>query len=113
MRINFECVHKNLIILINKLFCLEKEHFQFLDNSKIYVLSDWPPVSPDINIIELCWADLKAGVLSCKPTNIEELWRSCEKQWAMIPVPKIKNIYQSIPTRIQEVLKKKGLNTRY
>jgi len=70
------------------------------------VLSDWPPVSSDINIIEPLWADLKARVSSCRPTNIEELWRSCEEQW-VIPVPKIKNLYQSIPTRIQEVLKKK------
>jgi len=31
----------------------------------------------------------------------------------MIPVPKIENIYQSIPTRIPEVLRKKGVNTRY
>jgi len=76
------------------------------------VLSVWPPVSPDINIIKPLWADLKARVSSCRPTNNEELWKSCEEQWAMIPVPKIKNLYQSIPTRIQEVLKK-GLNTRY
>jgi len=26
----------------------------------------------------------------CSTTNIEELWRSCEKQWAMIPAPKVK-----------------------
>jgi len=51
----------------------------FLDNSKICVLSDWPPVSLDINIIEPLWADLKARVSSCRPTNIEELWRSCEE----------------------------------
>ena len=85
----------------------------FLDNSKICVLSDWPPVSPNINIIEPLWADLKARVSSCRLTNIEKLWRSCEEQWAIIPVPKIKILYQSIPTRIQEVLKKKGLNIRY
>ena len=62
----------------------------FLDNSKICLLSDWSSVSRDINIIGPLWADLKARVSSCKPTNIEELWRSCEEQWVMIPVPKIK-----------------------
>ena len=79
-----------------------------LDNSKICELSDWPSVSPDIIIIQPLWADLKARVSSCRPTNIEELWRSCEEQLAMIPVPKIKNLCQSIPTRILSLILKKS-----
>ena len=64
------------------------------------MLSDWPPVSPDFNIIDPLLADLKVRVSSWRLTNIEELWRSCVEQWA-IPVPLIKNLYRSIPTKIQ------------
>jgi len=56
---------------------------------------------------------LKGRVSRCKPRNIEELWKCCEKQWAMIPDQEIKKLYESIPRRIQAVLMKKGLNTRY
>ena len=36
MRFNFRWVNKNLIILINKLFCLENEHFQFFGYNKFW-----------------------------------------------------------------------------
>ena len=38
---------------------------------------------------------------------------SKKEQWVKIPVPNIKSLYESIPGRIQEVLKKKGLRTSY
>lgn len=85
----------------------------FLDKSKICAISDWPAQSPDLNIIEPLWADLKARVASCRPTNIETLWKISEEQWEMIPVSKIKNLYESMPRRIEEVIKNKGMNTRY
>ena len=85
----------------------------FLDKTKICVLSDWPAQSPDLNIIEPLWADLKARVAKCRPTNIEALWKNSEEQWVMIPTFKIKNLYESMPRRIQEVIKNKGMNTRY
>jgi len=56
---------------------------------------------------------LNARDSSCKPDNIEAMWRACEEQWAKIAVFNIKNLYETIPRRIQGVLKKKGLSTRY
>jgi len=84
----------------------------FLDKAMICMFIDWLAQSPDLNIIEPFWSGLKARVSSYKPDHIEALWRACEEQWANIPVPNIKNLYESIPRRIQEVLKKKGFSTR-
>jgi len=56
---------------------------------------------------------LKGRVSGCKPRNIEELWKCCEEQWAIIPDQEIKRLYESIPRRTQGVLRKKGLNTCY
>ena len=84
-----------------------------LDKAKICVLSDWPAQSPDLNAIESLWRDLKARVSSCRPGNIETLWRTCEEQWTMMPTHVIQNLYKSMPRRIQEVIKMKGMNTKY
>ena len=64
------------------------EFFFFLiifSNPYICVLSDWLAQSPDLNAIESLWRDLKARVSSCRPGNIETLWRTCEEQWTIIP----------------------------
>jgi len=93
--------------------CHKSKLVSFLDLKKICVLSDWPAQSPDLNIIEPLWADLKARVHSCRPTNIEALWKNLEEQWAMIPTSTIKNLYESMPRKMQEVIKNKGVSTRY
>jgi len=36
----------------------------------------------------------------------------CEDKWAQIPVEKIKKLYESLPRRIEEVIKMKGRNTQ-
>ena len=52
----------------------------FSDKANICVISYWPTPSLDINTIESLWRDLKARVSSCRPGNIETLWRTCEEQ---------------------------------
>jgi len=52
----------------------------------IYMLSDWPTQSPDLNMINPLSSELKAGVFTCKSENIVALRRACEEQLANIPV---------------------------
>ena len=69
----------------------------FMDNCGICCLSDWPPQSLDINIIEALWSDLKASVAKCRPVNIKKLWRTCEDKWTQISVEKnIKTVSKPI-----------------
>jgi len=85
----------------------------FMDNYGICCLSDWPPQSPDLNIIEALRSHLKSSVTKCGPVTIEELWRTCKYKWAQISVEKIKKLYESLPRSIEEVIKMKGRNTHY
>ena len=85
----------------------------YLDERRICLLSDWPSQSPDLNIIESLWSYLKARIEICKPANTEQLWKTCKEQWDRIPTENIKKLYQSIPRRIEEVIKMKGRNTHY
>jgi len=46
---------------------------RFLENHGVYLLSDWPAQSPDLNIIESLWATLKKNVTRRHPKNQEDI----------------------------------------
>ena len=86
---------------------------KFLDNEKICVLSDWPPLSPDLNIIENLWSILKDRVCQRPNKTIFNLWNIIVEEWNGIPNDTIKNMYRSIPRRLQMTVKNKGLPIKY
>jgi len=45
----------------------------FMDNYEICCLSDWAAQSPNLNIIESLWSNLKGSVAKCRPANVEDL----------------------------------------
>lgn len=75
----------------------------------------WPPQSPDLNPIEHLWTYLKTklGEYERPPAGIEELWKRAEKEWDAIPPAVCQNLIESMPRRVQAVLKAKGAYTKY
>ena len=52
------------------------------------LLSDWPPQSPDLNIIENLWAQFKRKVSERFPSNSSKLWNFARKRgttYTMMP----------------------------
>lgn len=90
-----------------------KSSMNFLERQGITVLSDWPPQSPDISIIENCWSLLKARITKRNARTPDELWEFIEEEWYGIPNCVISNLYASIPRRLQLIQKNKGQSTRY
>jgi hypothetical protein len=43
---------------------------------------EWPSQSPDLNLIEMLWHDLKRAVHIKNPKNIAELKQFCEEEWS-------------------------------
>lgn len=85
----------------------------YLDVKRVKLLENWPPQSPDLNIIENLWNDLKEIVYSKGPQNLDELWEFIHDEWNNFSVERIQKAYQSIPRRIKAVVKAGGGSTKY
>lgn len=87
------------------------EYLQEVGISKL----DWPARSPDLNPIEHIWDMLKRKVRSsaCPPQTLTELRNAALAAWEDIPQVVIRNVIQSMPDRMQAVIRARGGNTRY
>jgi len=75
----------------------------------------WPAQSPDLNPIENLWAILKKrlSIYEKVPKNAHDLWLRVQSEWNDIQKPHIEKLVESMPKRIREVKKNKGLWTKY
>ena len=75
----------------------------------------WPPQSPDLNPIEHLWGHLKRRLSAYPepPKGILELWERAQKEWEEIGKEVCQNLIESMPNRIQAVLKAKGGYIKY
>lgn len=85
----------------------------YMTRNQTRLLQGWPPQSADLSPIENLWDYLKDKVLLRKPETVDELWKFTEEEFYLIPNIYIKNLYASIPRRINAVIKAKGGNTKY
>ena len=85
----------------------------FSDNNIIPM--KWPAQSPDLNPIEHLWQHLKAKLqqYDIPPKGVHELWDRVAKEWTEIPPETCQKLIESMPRKIQAVLKAKGGHTKY
>lgn len=74
---------------------------------------EWPPQSPDLNVIEHVWAYLKQKrSKSLTQTRLEAV-ENIRSLWNDIPMEFLINLVESMPRRLQAVIDAKGGNTKY
>ncbi|CAM2719031.1 unnamed protein product [Rotaria socialis] len=73
----------------------------------------WPPQSPDLNPIEHIWDELERRLKPHSPKNKNELWNIMQKEWNGIGREVTSKLVDSMPNRLQEVMKHHGGPTRY
>ena len=75
----------------------------------------WPAQSPDLNPIEHLWGCLKRRLTEHEnPSNgIYELWERVQVKWDRILVEECQKLIESMPRRVQAVLKAKGGYIKY
>ena len=86
----------------------------WLERQAFSELPNWPGSSPDLNVIENCWAVMKTKVAAKSPSSYKELCEAIKEVWTReITQDYCASLVASMPRRIKAVLDARGLTTRY
>ena len=74
-----------------------------------------PACFPDLNLIENVWMDVKRRLKSLpkQPQNFEELKQAIKEEWYKTSLCFIRNLYNTMPRRIESLIKAKDSFTKY
>ena len=91
-----------------------KKASQWFEDNNIQVLP-WPAQSPDLNPIEHLWVHLKKKLREypTSPKGAHELWERVAEEWNAITPETCQRLIESMPRRVQAVIKAKGGHTKY
>lgn len=75
----------------------------------------WPPQSPDLDLIEHVWNYLKRQIRARRvdSSNIQEFQETIVEEWNKIPDEVIRNVIESIPSRVEAIIRTNGGPTQY
>jgi len=74
---------------------------------------EFPPYSPDLNVIENMWAYLVKKVDEHRSSNRQELARWVQQEWDDLPKEYFSNLFASYARRCQAVIDADGSHTKY
>ena len=94
-------------------FRLMHDNEEYLEEVGIQKLQ-WPARNPDLNPIEHIWDMLKRKIKSTSnpPQTLNELRSAVVSAWSSIPQVDVRNIIQTMPDRMQPVIRARGGNTQ-
>lgn len=84
----------------------------WLGNNNINVLS-WPSNSPDLNVIENVWHEMKKHLRNRPQRTIADLRNAIQHIWDTLTPEFCRKLVESMPARIRAVIKAKGDVTSY
>ena len=70
-------------------------------------------MSPDLNLIEHLWGDLKTAVGRRQPSNLGELEQFAQEEWAKLPVERCRKLIHGYRKCLTAVILSKGRDTKY
>ncbi len=83
----------------------------FLEHDNDFTLLKWPPQSPDLNPIEHLWdvVEREIHIMDVQTTNLQQLCDAIMSIWTKISEECFQHLVESMPRRINAVLKAKGV----
>jgi hypothetical protein len=89
------------------------EGYNKSNGCSVQLLPNWPPSSPDLNLIENVWAYVQARVNEKGCTTFEEFKAEVKAQFKAVPKHMLSNLFMSMPKRIKQVIELGGQKTKY
>jgi hypothetical protein len=77
-------------------------------NDRIKILENWPPHSPDLNLIELVWAWMKMKIEENRPSSEFELIEILKSVWDQLTFAHVNALIDSMPRRLMGVYNANG-----
>ncbi len=79
------------------------------------LVMDWPPKSPDMNIIENVWSILARRVYQGGRVfdDVDDLKECFLYKWERLSITEIRNLLESVPRRVVDLIVKRGGETNY
>lgn len=81
--------------------------------TRVKVLENWPPNSPDLNPIENIWSYVEAEVYKMGCKTFEAFKQAVLDTMQAVPKRMLANLYSSMPKRMKKVIEKEGDKTGY
>ena len=80
-----------------------------------FQLLQWLAQSPDLNPIEHLWTHIKRRIEEDKepPNSVHKLWDRIQEEWDKVEPDVCQNLIESMPRRLNAVLKANGGYTKY
>ena len=75
---------------------------------KVYLLTDWPPHSPDLSPVEMMWALAKARIDTSDVRTAADLFHKVKEVWKSIPMNMVDNMVSSFEARLRAVCTLRG-----
>lgn len=72
-----------------------------------------PAQSPDLNIIEHVWEELARKLYESNFNSVDQLKQGIRREWNNITPEFCANLVQSMPRRLEAVIKAKGFASKY
>jgi transposase len=107
----FDALHgvgKHEIIMDKASQHTSAETRSFIQQKNIKVWQEFPPQSPDLNIIENIWKLLDGRLMERKPRTWEGFKKIAQEEWDKIPQSDILHCVEAIPKRMNRILRAKG-----
>ena len=73
----------------------------------------WPAQSLGLNPIENAWSELKRRLEGKHMNNLEKLWHAALTEWNLLGADYLRNLVNSMPRRMEAVVKAKGGYIKY